>query len=367
MRRRPRTGPRIGDAVTAGVIAIATTAAGCSGDDAAGGAAAGGFRRPPTPVEIAEVRQGPVADRFDAVGTITANEEITVVSEVPGKIARMPFEEGSRVAEGALLAQLDDAELRAALSRAEAIGAQKKAAYERVERIAGQGAGSAQDLDDAVAELAIAEADIALARARLAKTRILAPFAGRTSTKLISPGAFVQPGTPITELSDIGVVKVVFTAPERFVPKLAPGAPVRISTTAYPDDPVSGTVQVVDPVLDPETRSVEVIAVAENTGERLRPGMSADVSAILSQRLDALTIPSEAVFAEGDQTLVFVVNPDSTVARAAVRLGTRLEADVEVLDGLTAGQRVVRAGHQKLFPGARVMPIQSGGATEPAP
>jgi multidrug efflux pump subunit AcrA (membrane-fusion protein) len=87
--------------------------------------------------------------------------------------------------------------------------------------------------------------------------------------------------------------------------------------------------------------------------------MSANVSAVLSQRPNALTIPSEAIFAEGDQSFAYVVKPDSTVTRSALTLGTRLTDVVEVVKGLTPGQIVVRTGHQKLFEGAKVIPVRS--------
>lgn len=110
-----------------------------------------------------------------------------------------------------------------------------------------------------------------------------------------------------------------------------------------------------------------MIARVPNPGNRFRPGMSANVSAVLSERMNALTIPSEAVFAEGTQTFVYVVGPDSTVARTPVKLGTRLSDVVEVTEGLKEGDRIVRAGHQKLFDKAKVLPIDSRAAEGGAP
>lgn len=108
------------------------------------------------------------------------------------------------------------------------------------------------------------------------------------------------------------------------------------------------------------------MAQVPNTDRKFRSGMSADVSTLLSSRPQAITVPSEAVFADGDQSFVFAVKPDSTVTRLAVRLGTRTAEVVEVLDGLTPGMMVVRAGHQKLFEGAKVMPVRGGGGPGPA-
>ncbi len=337
--------------------------AGCGGAESEEAAAGGGaFQRPPTPVETALVSRGELIDRFEAVGTIEAAEAITVVSEIPGTVARLPFEEGSQVKRGALLAQLEDSELQASLVRAEALHRQRQANFDRIQVVVDKGAGTPQDLDNARAELAIAAADIDLARARLAKTRIVAPFPGRVGSRRISPGAFVQAGARITELARIDQLKIVFAAPERFVPKLARGEEVQITTTAFPGEMLAGTIHVIEPALDPATRNARIIAIADNPGERFRPGMSANVSAVLTRRANALTIPSEAIFADGAQMLVYVVQADSTVARTPITLGARLAKEVEVLTGLEDGQQVIRAGHQKLFPGAKVMPVTSADA-----
>jgi membrane fusion protein (multidrug efflux system) len=311
------------------------------------------------PVETSVVAQETVADRFEAVGTIEAGEAITVVAEIEALAVSLPFGEGEWIEKGGLIAQLDDTQLAAEVARAEALRDQTEATYERVKSVVEQRAGAPQDLDDAAAALKVAEANLAVARARLAKTRIAAPWAGVLGARQVSPGAFLRPGAPITELAAIREIKVTFSAPERYLAKLRKGAEVTVATTAYPGLELKGEIDVVDPVLDPNLRSARVIARAENPEGRFRPGMSANVSAVLSERPDALTIPNEAVFAEGDQIFVYVVKPDSTVTKRALELGTRLPDMVEVVKGLDAGARVVRAGHQKLFEGARVVPVTS--------
>jgi membrane fusion protein (multidrug efflux system) len=153
--------------------------------------------------------------------------------------------------------------------------------------------------------------------------------------------------------------------PERYVGDLHQSAEVAVSTTAFPGETVSGKVRVVDPVVDPSTRNVRVIARLHNPGERFRPGMSANVEVVLAARDSALTVPSEAVFAEGAAFLVDKVGPDGTVMPAPVTLGIRLPDVVEVTSGLSSGDTVVRAGQQKLFPGAKVMPIEAGAQGAP--
>lgn len=348
-------------ALAVGLAIVATGLAACGGGEGGGPGGGGGFAMPPTPVEVATIERGELVDRFEAVGTFEAVQAIDVVAEVSGIVRELPFREGEPVQRGALLARLEDSELAASLARAEAVVEQTRNSYERVKSVVEQNAAAPQDLDDALAALRVAEAEAALARARLEKTRVRAPFSGFVGPRWVSQGAFLQPGQAITQLTQLDELEVVFNAPERYMPRLSVDAPVNVSTPAYPDFSTDGRIAVVDPVVDPATRTVEVIARVPNLGLRFRPGMSADVVAVLQRKQDALLVPSAAVFAEGNQTFVFVVGADSTVQKTPVVLGTRLAAAVEVLDGLAGGARVVRAGHQKLFPGAKVMPIPAGG------
>ncbi len=319
--------------------------------------AQGGFKMPPMPVETAAVVQSTVADPFEAVGTIEAVDAITVVSEIDATVIALPFREGEAIAKGGLIAQLDDTQLRAEEAKAEAVLEQRKISYDRIKTITDQGVGVQQNLDDAAAALKVAEADLTLIRARLKKTRIVAPFAGILGARQVSPGAFLRAGSAITDLAQIQQLRVTFSAPERFYSSLRRGAEVTVSTTAYPGYELPGRVEVIEPIVDQSTRRAKIIARIDNSGGKFRPGMSANVTVILSERQNALVIPSEAIFVEGDQSLVFVVKADSTVTRTPVSLGTRLRETVEVLKGLDTGTLVVRAGHQKLFEGAKVIPI----------
>jgi len=337
---------------TFALAVAAVTLAGCAGQKAGGG-----FQMPPSPVEVAEVGAQTVRDRFQALGSLEADEIIQVVSELNALVVSLPFTEGSAVAEGALIAQLDDREIRAAAERAEAQRELAASNAERAQALFDQNAISTQELDNARTSLKVAEADEAVAKARLTKTRIVAPFAGLIGRRRVSIGAYLQSGDIITELARVSQMRVAFSAPERYLPHLHRGGAVELFTPAFPGRTFHGEVSVVDPIVDPNTRTVQIIARVPNPERLLRPGLSADVAVTLGERSKALVVPDEAVFAEGNQMFVFVVNPDSTVARTAVVLGTRDSARVEVLEGLADGAVVVRSGHQKLYDGAKVMPV----------
>ncbi len=322
-------------------------------------ASAGGFKMPPTPVETANVKAQKITDKFEAVGTIEAIEGVTIVSEIDASVINLPFEEGSYIKKGDLIAQLDDSQLSAEVSRTEALYSQSNATYKRIKSIVDQNAGTPQDLDDAIANLKVAEANNELAKARLSKTRIVAPFDGMIGTRKVSAGAFLRTGQEITELANLNEIRVSFSAPERFLAQLKRNAEVIVSSSVFPGYEVKGKIMAIEPILDSQTRNVNVVARVQNPGQKFRPGMSANVSAVLSERQNALTIPNEAVFANGDQSFVFVVKKDSSVAAAPVTLGLQTAKIVEVTNGLQDGMQVVTAGHQKLFDGAKVMPVNS--------
>jgi membrane fusion protein (multidrug efflux system) len=319
--------------------------------------AGAGFSFPPMPVEIARANIQKVTDRFEAVGTIEASEAITAVSEIDGTVEGLPFQEGSFIRKGDIIAQLDDSQAAAELTRAEALHEQSHVMYNRVKAVVDQKAGTPQDLDDAAAGLKVADANLSLAKTRFDKTRVLAPFDGIIGARKISVGTFLRAGQPITELANIDNIRVNFSTPERFLSKLARGAVVSVSTTAYPGYTLDGKIIAIEPVLDPTTRSARVVAQVSNPGRKLRPGMSANIAAVLSERENAVTIPNQAVFANGDQSFVYTVKPDSTVELVPLKLGTRMADVVEVVQGLTPGAIVVQAGHQKLGPGAKVIPV----------
>ncbi len=339
------------------LLGLTILTAGCGEED---GAAGGQFQRPPTPVEASLVTGSSVTDNFTTVGTTDASASITVTSEINGIVTAIPFREGGRLEAGDVIARLDDDQLKAEAKRAGALKDQRHAAWKRVKSIVDQGAGAPQDLDDAVAALKVAEADLALAKTRLNKSRITAPFNGLAGKRHVSRGAYLRAGDPITDLAQIDQLRVTFAVPERLLSSMRLGAKISLQTTAFPDHQLTGTIDVIEPQLDPVSRNVGLVALVPNPGELLRPGMSATITAVLKERARALTVPSAAVFVEGGQAFVYIIKPDSVVTRAPVTLGTRLAGIVEVTEGVSDGQQVVRAGHQKLYEGAKVAPVVAG-------
>ena len=340
-------------------LAIAALLASCA-PKAGGPGGKGGFQMPPMPVEVADVKPQRMREQFHALGGVDADETIQVTCEVSGLVETMPFTEGAWVPAGAMLARLDDRQARAAADRASAQLEQAEQNARRAEQLSGQQVISQAELDGVRSALKVAQANDAEAKTLFEKTRIRAPWAGLVGRRRVSPGAYLKPGDVITEIARVEEVKVHFAAPERYATSLKVGVPSDVSAPAFPGRSFAGRLAVVDPIVDSRTRTIQLEARVPNPDRQLKPGMSANVSVTLAERPNALVVPDEAIFAEGGQNFVYVVKPDSTVARTAVALGLRDSSRVEIVRGLAVGQRVVSAGHQKIFDGAHVMPIPAG-------
>ncbi len=318
-----------------------------------------GFQMPPSPVEVAEATVSRVSDSFRALGSLEALQEAEVVAEVSARVLSLPFLEGTRVDSGSVLARLDDRELRAQRDRAAAALTLARSAARRIEDLFARDVVSPRERDEARAALDVAEAEAQLQQTRFERTVVRAPFTGVTGRRLISAGGHARENAPIVRVSRLDRLRAHFSVPERYAAVLKPGARATVAVTAWPGVEFSAVVTVVEPSIDAASRTFTAVAEVQNQGLRLRPGMSADVRVRLTERASALTVPDEAVVAEGDQAFVYRVGADSTVARVPVTLGAREASRVEVSSGLSAGDRVVRAGHQKIYPGAKVMPVSS--------
>jgi membrane fusion protein (multidrug efflux system) len=253
---------------------------------ASGGAPGGGRGGPqgPATVEVELVRTGRVIETRDAVGTVRAFESITVQAKVPGVVQEIAFREGQVVNANDVLVRLDAEERRAevesALAETRRAVAQRDELNVRLERaiaLRRTGAGTEAQVADLTAQLkalesaiAAAEARRKAAEARLEDLVIRAPFGGRLGTRSVSLGAYVQPGTRITTLDDLTKVRLDFAVPENLLNQLRPGQVVRARSAAFGERTFDGRVSVIDPRIEPTTRSVRL------TGRVREPGRGAE-------------------------------------------------------------------------------------------
>jgi membrane fusion protein (multidrug efflux system) len=336
----------------AAALAALVALAGCGG-----GKADKAKKDFPVPVEMATVEAKDLRETLSLVGTLQANESVILKAEIEGQIASIHFDEGEHVTPGKLLIQLDDTEMSAELREAEAELAWARGEFGRRQNLFGQKVVSERDLDRARADLDRNAAHAETLKARLAKTRITAPFGGIMGARRVSPGDVLSASTELVNIESIDPLKLDFEVPERYIPLLAVNQTLNLRVTAFPDRRFPGIVYFIDPRVSSADRSVPVKARVQNPEEVLRPGMYANVELVVQEKPRAVTIPEQALIPQGDQQFVFRVKKDGAVELVPVRTGIRSAGSVEILDGLVPGDRVVSAGHQKIGPGSHVVPF----------
>ncbi len=311
----------------------------------------------PVPVEMATVESKDLRETLNLVGTLQANESVILKSEIEGQVASIHFDEGEHVAAGKLLVQLDDSELAAELREAEAELAWARGEFARRQNLFKQKIVPERELDRAKADLDRDAARVETIRARLAKTRIVAPFGGIVGARRVSPGDVLTSASALVNVESIDPLKLEFEVPERYLPLLAVNQSVNVRVTAFPDRRFPGIVYFIDPRVTSANRAVPVKARVPNTAEVLHPGMYANVELVVQDKPGAITVPEQALIPQGDQVFVFRVKKGGTVELVPVRTGIRSAGVVEIASGLSAGDRVVSAGHQKIGPGSKVVPF----------
>jgi membrane fusion protein (multidrug efflux system) len=290
---------------------------------------------------------------------------VDVTAKVANQVTAVRFAEGQQVSRGAVLVELDGAQARADLAIAEAALTESRSQYDRSRELYSTKVLSESQLDQIEATLKANEARVAAARSRLGDTLIRAPFAGRVGLRRISIGSLVNPGDVITTLDDTSTIKLDFTIPETFLAEVTPGLAIAARSVAYPEQAFDGKVASVDSRVDPSTRSVTVRALVPNPAGLLKPGMFLTVR-ISRSASDALVIPEQALVPEQGNVFVFVVK-DGTAEKRLVRIGQRRVGDVQVVQGLEAGEAVVTEGTQKLRNGAKVRLVEGAAAGRPSP
>lgn len=313
---------------------------------------------PAAPVEVAVARSGTAAQELSAIGTLRANESVTVRAEIDGRIDSIRFTEGRPVRRGEVLLSLDGAEQQAVVAEAQATLALAQANFERARDLVEKKFVSRQAYEDAHARLQEAKARLDLQQVRLAKHSIRAPFDGVMGLRKSSPGDYVKAGDDIVALVDMDSLKLEFQVPETALTQLHDGQTVSIAVDAFPGESFSGRVTAIEPGLDEATRSVRLQARVANPGHRLRPGMFARVGLTVARRENAVLVPEQAIWPVGGERFVFIV-VDGRAVRTQVRLGQRQGGEVEILQGVRAGDTVVTAGQARIRDGTPVKPLAS--------
>ncbi|MCO6456342.1 MAG: efflux RND transporter periplasmic adaptor subunit [Pirellulaceae bacterium] len=351
----------------------------------------------PQAVELATITRRDLQERVELVGSLEPLADVTIRSRARGYITALPFDVGDRIAadeHGRLptVVELEDSTDRELLRGAEAAlrvaqaqlaARQARLSFarnttQRQAELATTGATSAQELDQAQSELAVAQAEVQLEEARVAQAasevernrlavqqaRLQAPFEGYVAQRLVEVGALANPDDPLLRIVDLARVRTTVSVVEQDYERLRVGQDAEVSVDAFPDEVFRGTVARIAPVLDPDTRTAVVHVEVDNPRLRLKPGMHARVSIVSQVRPRSPAVPASALLEHAEQPSVFVVAGDPPrVELRPVQIGLTDGDYVEVLSGLDAEACVVTLGSNLLQDGQAVTPLQAS-ATE---
>ena len=361
--------------------------------------------RAPKPVKVTPVTEQTLHRAVEVVGTLAAEDDVTVSSEAEGRVSALRADLGDRVKTGQILVELDAEksqysrdQQRAALESAlakygasdpadlppveqtpDALKAaadlqQAKQAYDRAQELHRRQLIPQQGLDDAQtnlqgkqagyasaiqgarnlrAEITASDATLKLADRTLRDATIRAPFDGFIKTRLVSVGQFVKNQTPVMNIVRMDPLKVTGEIPEKMAPWIHVGQPVTLHVDAFPDKEITGHLSRLSPSVNTSSRAFPFEAMVPNADASLKPGTFARVHIESSELVHVLTIPYSAVQYRYGVNRVFLLEGDH-VSLKELKTGEREGDRIEVAAGVRAGDRVVSEDVEKLSDGAKV-------------
>ncbi len=390
-----------GDAATAGGPGGAPGAAGAQGRGR-GGAGGGGFGGPggfggfggggprlPMTVELAAVKRGDMSESLSVVGNLIGAATVEAVPKVAGRLETVNVRLGDRVARGQRLAKVEDREILEQVKQAQASfevsaatvrqrEADLKLAQTNLDRsrsLYERQLIPRQTFDDTDARYQAAAAALDLARAQysqaqarldelkinLANTTIISPVAGFVGKRVLDPGAWVTPNSVFISVVDIGVVRLIANVVEKDLRRITQGMKADVSVDAFPGETFEGRIAHVAPVLDPATRTAQIEVEVQNSSFRLKPGMYAKVDFVVERKEKTLVVPANAVVDLRGQKGVFLPDEGDVARFKPVSVGMSQPEQIEILEGLTEGMRVVTTGAAALREGDRVVLLGASG------
>jgi len=283
-----------------------------------------------------------IEDRIFSTGTLEANEIVDLRAETSGLITGLYFEEGRDVEKGDLLLKINDSELQAEKSRAQFRYNLAEQREERQERLLGRGGISQDEYDATMNEVNVLKAELQLIEARISHTELRAPFSGKIGLKYVSAGSYISPDTRIATLQEIDPVKIDFSIPERYLARVDIGDKINFNVQGY-DSTFAGEVYAIEPRIDRETRTLQVRAISDNSGQLLFPGAFANIVLILDEIDDAILVPTMALVPELNTQKVFL-SKNGKVKESRVRTGIRTSDRIQIIDGVAPGDTVLTTG-----------------------
>jgi membrane fusion protein (multidrug efflux system) len=305
-----------------------------------------GDKDAPTTVTGIVVKTATFDNNLSLSGSIEANEQIEIHSEVSGVVEGIYFTEGSNVSKGQLLFKVNDVELRAQLQQAKTKQGLASENERRAKLLLEKEAISQEEYDVAKADFKLAQAQVQLIQAQIAKTAVKAPFSGKIGLRSISPGTYITPTAVVAKLVNTGKLKITFSIPEKYATQVKSGSIIDFnvsgSTKVY-----NAKIYAIEPEVEVATRTLQIRAITNNIDGKLLPGTFADVKLPLDIIRDAIVVPTEAIVPVQEGKKVFIANKGKA-KEIMVEATTRTATSILILSGLKEGDTLVTSGVMSL-------------------
>ncbi len=290
------------------------------------------------------------AQTFDNIlslsGSIEANEQVEIRSEVSGIVEGIYFKEGSNVSKGQLLFKVNDVELKALLTQAKTKQGLASENERRAKLLLQKEAISQEEYDVTRADYKLAQAQVQLIDAQINKTSVRAPFPGKIGLRSISQGTYITPALLVAKLVNISQLKITFSVPEKYVNQVKTNSNLSF-TVAGSTEKYTAKIYAIEPEVQIATRTLQARALAENKDGKLLPGTFANVELPLDIIKNAIVIPSEAIIPIQNGKKVFISNRGKA-KEVMVETATRTDASILVLSGLKTGDTLLTTGVMSL-------------------
>lgn len=291
-------------------------------------------------------------DNLSLSGTLEANEEIDLRSEVSGVVENINFEEGTKVSKGQVLFRVNDVELRAQLSKVRTAQQLASENQRRAKLLLEKQAISQEEYDISNADFESAKAESDLIVAQLSKTTVRAPFSGTIGLRSISKGTYVTPATPIAKLVNTSQLKITFSIPEKYASQMKVGNKVTFSSSDSKKE-FEATIYAIEPQVDIATRTLKMRAITDNKEGTLYPGTFANVTLPLETVENALLVPTESLIPIQNGKVIFV-SKGGKANQVEVETGTRTDSMIRILSGIKTGDTILTSGVMSLKNGTPV-------------
>jgi len=319
-------------------------------------------QRPAHVVEIITVERQAVSIKRTLTGTLEAPRTVHIHSEQSGRIIQLPFYEGDKVAEGAVLVSLDDALLRASHAKVIAARKQTEVDLKRLQKLLPRKLTTEDELARAITEVELAQAEESLQKILLSRTVIKAPFAGIISERLKEPSDIAAINEHMLTLFDPTVMTASVQLPEQLHSRVALGDAVQVRIDSLGDHSFNAKILRIHPVLNTQTRQGSVEILLQPVPPGASPGQLCRVT-VQTAKTQRRLIPLNTLQFDSLGSFVYRLNADSKALRTAVVTGLQIGESMEIIDGVKDGDKIVSRGFLGLKSGKKVKIVKPSAKT----